>query len=92
MKTSMISKRTKSKIIGEFQTHKKDTGSAEVQVGILSRQISELARHLKKHPKDTHSRRGLLKMVNRRRKLLSYLKRTDEKSYQKIIKKLGLKK
>jgi len=88
----MLSKRVKSNVVGEHQRHDKDTGSAEVQVGMLSRQIDELVSHLKKHPKDNHSRRGLLKMVSQRRKLLAYAKRKDPKSYEKLIKKLDLKK
>jgi len=88
----MLSKRTKSNVIGEHRRHEKDTGSAEVQIGVLSRQIDELVDHLKKHSKDNHSRRGLLKMVSRRRKLLSYIKRKEPKSYEKLIKKLELKK
>jgi small subunit ribosomal protein S15 len=69
----------------------KDTGSAQVQIAMTSRQIDELASHLKKNPKDNHSRRGLLKMVSKRRKLLSYLKKNEPSSYEKLIKKLDLK-
>ena len=87
----MLTKRVKSKIIGEHKTHDKDTGSAQVQVAVLSRQIDELAAHLKKNPKDYHSRRGLLKMVSRRRRLLVYLKKNQPKEHDKLIKKLGLK-
>lgn len=87
----MLSKRVKSKIIKEFQIHEKDTGSAEAQIGLLSRRIEELARHLKKNPKDKHSRRGLLKMVSRRRNLLDYLKKNNPTSFNKIVKKLDLK-
>ena len=87
----MLTKRVKTRIIGEHKKHDKDTGSAEVQIGMLSRQVDELAEHLKKNPKDNHSRRGLLKMVSRRRKLLSYLKKSEPGSYEKIIKKLDLK-
>ena len=72
--------------------HDTDTGSAGVQVGLLSRQIDELAKHLKSNPKDNSSRRGLLKMVATRRKLLLFLQRTDEAGYAKLIKKVGLKK
>lgn len=72
--------------------HEKDTGSVEVQIAMLTKQIAELADHLKKHSKDNHSRRGLLKMVGKRKKLLAYLAQTNEKSYEKVIKKLGLKK
>ncbi|MBM3256935.1 MAG: 30S ribosomal protein S15 [Candidatus Liptonbacteria bacterium] len=88
----MLTKRVKARIIGEHQDHDKDTGSATVQVAVLSRQIDDLATHLKKHPKDNHSRRGLLKMVSQRRKLLAYLKRRELSTYEKVIKKLGLKK
>jgi len=88
----MLTKRVKAKVIGEHQAHDKDTGSAAVQIAVVSRQIDELADHLKKHPKDNHSRRGLLKMVSHRRKLLAYLKRHESAVYEKLIKKLGLKK
>ncbi len=88
----MLAKRVKSRIIGEHKVHDKDTGSAGVQIAIISRQIDELAVHLKKNPKDNHSRRGLLKMVSKRRKLLSYLKRATPSAYEKVIKKLELKK
>jgi small subunit ribosomal protein S15 len=88
----MLTKRVKSRIAGEFQKHETDTGSAEVQIALLSRQIDELAAHLKKNPKDNHSRRGLLKMVSSRRKLLSYLKKKEPSVYEKVIKKLDLKK
>lgn len=87
----MLTKRVKSKIIKEFQIHEKDTGSAETQIGLLSRRIEELTRHLKKHPKDKHSRRGLLKMVSHRRRLLDYLKKNNPASFNKIMKKLDLK-
>jgi small subunit ribosomal protein S15 len=87
----MLTKRVKSRIAGEFQKHEKDTGSADVQVALVSRQIDELAAHLKKNPKDNHSRRGLLKMVSSRRKLLTYLKKKEPSAYEKIIKKLDLK-
>jgi small subunit ribosomal protein S15 len=87
-----LTKRVKSKIAGEFGKHEKDTGSAEVQVALLSRQIDELAAHLKKNPKDNHSRRGLLKMVSRRRKFLEYLRKHEPQLYAKVVKKLELKK
>ncbi|MDP2598673.1 MAG: 30S ribosomal protein S15 [Candidatus Liptonbacteria bacterium] len=87
----MLTKRIKSRIIGEHKVHEKDTGSAQVQVAMISRQVDELAAHLKKNPKDNHSRRGLLKMVSRRRKLLSYLRKKQPKEYDKVVKKLGLK-
>lgn len=87
----MLTKRVKTKVVGELQRHDKDTGSAEVQVGLLSRQIDELAKHLKKNPKDNHSRRGLLKMVSHRRKLLTYLSKKEPATHKKILKKLELK-
>lgn len=88
----MLTARKKINIIKETRTHGKDTGSAEVQIGLLTRQIDELSRHLKDHPKDNHSRRGILKMVGKRRRFLTYLKNNNEKSYSRIIKKLDLKK
>jgi small subunit ribosomal protein S15 len=87
----MLTKRVKARIIGEHKRSDKDTGSAAVQIAVLSRQIDELAAHLKKNPKDNHSRRGLLKMVSRRRKLLAYLKKKQPAVYEKLIKKLDLK-
>jgi len=88
----MLTKRVKSKIIETHQTHGKDTGSAEVQIAMLTREIEELTRHLKKHTKDNHSRRGLLKMVGQRRRLTEYLKKHSPKSYAKTVRALGLKK
>lgn len=88
----MLTKRVKTKIVGEHRRHEKDTGSPEVQVGVLTRQIDELAAHLKKHPKDNHSRRGLLGMVSRRRKLLGYLEREEPERHAKLTRKIGLKK
>ena len=87
----MLSKRIKTKLTGEHGRHEKDTGSAEVQIALLSRQMEELASHLKKNPKDTHSRRGLLKMVSHRRKLLSYLKKHEPEKHDKLVRKLDLK-
>jgi small subunit ribosomal protein S15 len=87
----MLTKRVKARVISEHQKHDKDTGSAEVQIGVISRQIEELAAHLKKNPKDNHSRRGLLKMVSSRRKLSTYLKKTNPSGYSKLAKKLDLK-
>lgn len=80
----------KKKIIGEFAQTKGDTGSPEVQVALLSAQIERLSKHLQDHKKDTHSRRGLLAMVAKRRRLLSYLENKDKKRYEELIKKLGL--
>jgi small subunit ribosomal protein S15 len=88
----MLKTTKKSKIISEYKQHDKDTGSAEVQIALFTEEIKQLTSHLKKHAKDNHSRRGLLKMVSKRRRLLDYLKNEDEKKYNKIIKKLGLKK
>jgi small subunit ribosomal protein S15 len=81
----------KQNIIKKFKVNAKDTGSPEVQVAIFTEKIEELSSHLKKNRKDFHSRRGLLGMVSKRRRLLTYLKRQDEKRYQTITKKLGLK-
>lgn len=88
----MLTKRIKSRIIGENKKHDKDTGSAGVQIAVISREIDELATHLKKNPKDNHSRRGLLKMVSKRRKLSAYMKKNEPATYDKLIKKLELKK
>lgn len=82
----------KSKIIKEFGRNEKDTGSAEVQIALLTNRISYLTGHFKTHTKDNHSRRGLLRMVARRRKLLNYLRNTDLESYKTIIQRLKLRK
>lgn len=82
----------KQDIITKFATAKGDTGSPEVQVALLTEKITKLADHLKEHKKDVHSRRGLLGMVSKRRRLLFYLMKKDLKRYQEIIKKLGLSK
>ena len=87
----MLTPRKKQAIMKELGLHEKDTGSANVQVGILSKQIEELTRHLKKNPKDQHSRRGLLGMVSQRRRLLKYLEKNEPKDYNKVVKQLGLK-
>ena len=87
----MLSKQKKANAIKDTKRHDSDTGSPEAQVSLLTRQIDELAKHLKKHKKDFHSRRGLLQMVANRRKHLKYLERKDEKGYEGLIKKLGLK-
>ena len=81
----------KAKIITEHARTDGDTGSPEVQVAVLSRRIAELTEHLKTHPKDHHSRRGLLRMVGRRRRLLEYLRREDVERYRSLISKLGLR-
>lgn len=87
----MLTKRKKANAIKNTQTHTKDTGSPEVQASVLSKEIEELASHLKKHPKDNHSRRGLLGMVADRQKHLNYLSRKSPDRYKKLVKKLGLK-
>lgn len=87
----MLSKKDKDNLIKKFQTHKGDTGSPEVQIAILTAEVDQVALHLKKHKKDNHSRRGLLKMVGNRRRLLRYLKDEDEKRFEKISEKLKLK-
>lgn len=84
--------RQKQNIVKEHSLHEKDTGSVEIQVAILTKQINQLTDHLKDNPKDNHSRRGLLKMVGKRKKLLDYLAKNNQKSYTGLIKKLGLKK
>lgn len=81
----------KREIIGEYQTAEGDTGSPEVQVALLSARISELTGHFQQHKADHHSRRGLLKMVNQRRKLLDYLKSKNRDRYQQLIERLGLR-
>jgi len=88
----MITKEKKLEIIEEFKTKEGDTGSAEVQIALLTYKINDLNEHLKIHKKDHHSRRGLLKLVGQRRRLLNYLKRTDVMRYQNIIKELGIRK
>lgn len=88
----MLSKQKKANAIKDTKRHDTDTGSPEAQVSLLTREIDELAKHLKKHQKDFHSRRGLLQMVADRRKHLKYLARKDEKGYENLVKKLGLKK
>ncbi|EKD62326.1 MAG: 30S ribosomal protein S15 [uncultured bacterium] len=86
-----LSKDEKLEIIKKFAVEKGDTGSPEVQVALLSAQIEKLASHLKDHAKDVHSRRGLLSMVAKRRRLLNYLLKKDEARYKELTKKLGLK-
>jgi len=82
----------KQEIIKEFQLHPKDTGSPEVQIALLTKRIEYLTEHFKVHKKDFHSRRGLLKLVGRRKRLLNYLKRKDIERYRKLIERLGLRK
>lgn len=87
----MLDKQTKERVIAKFKTHANDTGSTEVQIAILSEEIAQLSNHLKEHRKDNSSRRGLLRKVNERRRLLKYLSRDDKKSYENIAAKLKLK-
>jgi small subunit ribosomal protein S15 len=84
-------KELKEKIVTDYRTHGTDTGSSQVQVALLTQRINELTEHFKTHKKDNHSRRGLLKMVSRRRKLLDYLRHTNIDQYHEIINKLGLR-
>ncbi len=86
-----ISKEEKEKIIKEWQKHPSDTGSVEVQIALLTKRINELTEHLKKHPKDVHSRYGLIKMVGKRKRLLTYLKETNFKLYAKVLDTLGIR-
>lgn len=88
----MIKTEEKTKIVKKYGVHETDTGGTEVQVGLLTEEIKQLLSHLKKHPKDFHSKRGLLKMVAKRRKFLRALKEKNEEEYKKTIGKLGLKK
>ena len=88
----MISKESKAEIIAKYKRDEKDTGSPEVQIALLTERINELTEHLKVHKKDNHSRRGLLKMVGKRRNLLNYLAKTDVQRYRDIVEKLGLRK
>lgn len=83
--------REKNEIISQYKKHEKDTGSSEVQIALLSERISHLTEHFKVHAKDFHSRRGLLKLVGKRRRLLDYLKRTDLEKYRNLIKSLGIR-
>ena len=82
----------KSEVVGRYRTHEKDTGSPEVQVALLSERINQLTEHFKTHKKDHHSRRGLLKLVGQRRRLLDYLKRKDTDRYAELIRRLGIRK
>ena len=88
----MITKEVKTQVISENATHEGDTGSPEVQIAVLTRRINDLTEHLKTHKKDHHSRRGLLRMVGRRRNLLNYLMKKDINRYRALIAKLGLRK
>ncbi len=91
-KQPMMQKEQKTSIIEANRTHPTDTGSPEVQVAILTERITQLTAHLKEHPHDNHSRRGLLKMVGKRRNLLDYLARKDIERYRALIAKLGIRK
>ena len=88
----MITKEKKTEVINSNATHEGDTGSAEVQIAILSQRILELTEHLKKHPSDDHSRLGMYKMVGKRRRLLDYLAKKDIERYRAIIAKLNIRK
>jgi small subunit ribosomal protein S15 len=88
----MLATELKTEIIQEHKRHEGDSGSAEVQIALLTEQINQLTQHLRTHRKDHHSRRGLLKMVGRRRKQLAYLNQTDVARYRAIVAKLGLRK
>ncbi len=87
----MITKDKKQAVINEYRTHENDTGSPEVQIAVLTERIRELTEHLKVHKKDFHSRRGLLKMVGSRRRLLAYLRSKDFNRYRDLIERLGLR-
>jgi small subunit ribosomal protein S15 len=84
-------KETKEKIVGDYKLHDSDTGSPQVQIALLSTRINELTEHFKTHKKDHHSRRGLLKMVSQRRRLLDYLKRKNIEHYHELVSRLGLR-
>ncbi len=90
-KERMLTPKEKNNLIKKYQIHKDDTGSPEVQIAILTKEIEQVSEHLKIHRKDNHSRRGLLKMVGNRRRLLRYLKDEDQKRYDKLVEKLKLK-
>jgi small subunit ribosomal protein S15 len=88
----VLTPEAKKEVIDRFKTHEKDTGSPEVQIAILSSRIKYLTEHFNVHKKDHHSRRGLLKLVGQRRRLLNYLKRKDVERYRTVIKELGIRK
>lgn len=87
-----LSKETKIEVVEKFRKHDKDTGSVEVQIALLTQRVNELTGHFKTHIKDHHSRRGLLKMVGQRRRLLNYLQQKDHAKYQDVIDKLNIRK
>ncbi len=88
----MLNKEFKQELIKEYAVHEGDTGSPEVQIAILSKRIAELTEHLKKNPKDNHSRRGMQQMIGKRRKFLNYLLKNDIERYRSIIGRLGIRK
>ena len=88
----MLTPEEKEKVIKKYKVHKSDTGSPEVQIALLTEEINRLLGHLKEHPKDLHSKRGLLKMVSKRRKLLKFLEKESTRRHKAILKKVGLKK
>jgi small subunit ribosomal protein S15 len=88
----MVTQEQKTSLVAKYRTHETDTGSPEVQVALLSERITQLTEHFKTHKKDHHSRRGLLKMVGQRRRLLDYLKGKDPGRYKKLIEGLGIRK
>jgi small subunit ribosomal protein S15 len=87
-----LDKEKKGAIISDYKLHEGDTGSSEVQVALLTERINQLAEHLKAHPHDQHTRRGLLKLIGQRRRLLAYISKSDVKSYRSLIARLGLRK
>ncbi len=87
-----LTKEEKAKILGDFKTNELDTGSSQIQIALLTNRINQLTEHFKSHKKDAHSQRGLVKLVNRRRKLLDYLKRKQPDEYGKILKSLNIRK
>ncbi|HTG17426.1 MAG TPA: 30S ribosomal protein S15 [Blastocatellia bacterium] len=87
-----LAKEVKTDVIGQYRTHETDTGSPEVQVALITQRINGLTEHFKTHSKDNHSRRGLLKLVSHRRRLLDYLRRKDADRYREVINRLGIRK
>jgi small subunit ribosomal protein S15 len=87
-----LAKEAKINIIGQYKAHESDTGSPEVQVALLTKRINDLTEHFKTHVKDNHSRRGLLKLVSQRRRMLDYLRRKDAERYREVISRLGIRK
>ena len=87
-----LAKEVKTDVIGQYRTHETDTGSPEVQVALITQRINGLTEHFKAHSKDNHSRRGLLKLVSHRRRLLDYLRRKDADRYREVINRLGIRK